>query len=148
MHVSQLISITVQPQHKDSVRAIELLSQFLKTYNTTFPEGDRNFPLMYFRLALDEALLNAIEHGCQTTGEQPVQITARFSQTVVEISIEDPGAGFAFDQLKLKTGKDLEKVFQRGAKQGKGWGLAIIQSVTQGLFWNRLGNRITLLFQK
>ncbi|HNV72392.1 MAG TPA: ATP-binding protein, partial [Candidatus Ozemobacteraceae bacterium] len=78
----------------------------------------------------------------------PIQVTARFSQTVVEVSIEDPGPGFEYEQIKLKSGKDLEKMLARGVNKGKGWGLAIMQSVSQGLFWNHRGNRITLLFQK
>lgn len=148
MQVTQAISIQIPPVHHDAGKAIEYLAQSLKAFNTTFPVGDAVFPLMHFRLALDEGLLNAIEHGCRSTGEQPIGIFARFSQTVVEISIEDPGPGFEYEQIKLKTGRDLEKMLTRGVTKGKGWGLAIMQSVSQGLFWNQRGNRVTLLFQK
>ncbi len=148
MQVTQTVSILIQPTHSEAGKAIEHLAQLLTTFNSTFPAGDSKFTLMHFRLALDEGLLNAIEHGCRATGEQPITVIARFSQTVVEVSIEDPGPGFEYEQIKLKTGKDLEKMLARGVNKGKGWGLAIMQSVSQGLFWNHRGNRITILFQK
>ena len=33
-----------------------------------------------------------------------------------------------------------------GMRSSKGWGLAIIQSVCREIFWNRTGNRITMIF--
>lgn len=145
MEVTQTIAISIMPSHDEAARAIAFLSQQIMSFNKTLSADGNPLNLLHLRLGLDEALLNAIEHGCKHTKEA-IQLWVRISATVLEISVEDPGNGFSFEQIKFQSGKDIEKTMTRGLRNSKGWGLAIIQSVCSEIFWNRLGNRITLVF--
>ncbi|HNW37129.1 MAG TPA: ATP-binding protein, partial [Candidatus Ozemobacteraceae bacterium] len=106
------------------------------------------FNLFHVRLALDEAMLNAVEHGSGRMANAKILVVARLSAHLLEFNIEDPGPGFATVDLRIDDGKNLENLMLRGATKGKGWGLAIIRSLTHGLFWNARGNRITMLFMR
>ncbi len=145
MELVQAVSLSTAAIPSEVGRAISFLSDQVKQFNTLFPQNPQ-FNLFHFRLDLDEALLNASEHGCKNRGEENIKIFARFSAETVEISVEDPGLGFAFDDLNLDDDRKLGNIMARGMKKAKGWGLPIIQSVTGGLFWNTRGNRITMLF--
>ena len=145
MEVTQVFTIRLMPSHDEAARSIAFLSQQIMSFNKTLSTDGNPLNLLHLRLALDEALLNAIEHGCRHTKE-PLQLWVRISATILEISVEDPGNGFAYEQIKFQSGKDIEKTMTRGLRNSKGWGLAIIQSVCREIFWNRRGNRITMVF--
>ncbi|MBF0502479.1 MAG: ATP-binding protein [Candidatus Riflebacteria bacterium] len=139
------LSSAGSPDHTDAERAITFLTRHIKLYNESVPAGTGSYNILHVRLALDEALLNALEHGCSRS-PGAVQILFRLSPDVLEISVEDPGNGFAYSEIKFPSGKDVEALIARGMNNPKGWGLAIVQSVCRDIFWNRLGNRITLIF--
>lgn len=145
MEIAKLLTLTLKPDHGEIAGAIVFLAEELKIFNS-LRGTESPFNFFHFRLALDEALLNAIEHGCRQTHDQPLLIHARFSNKILELSVEDPGHGFRYEDVKIDQGRNLENIMNRGVKKAKGWGLAIIQSVCHGLFWNTRGNRITMLF--
>jgi serine/threonine-protein kinase RsbW len=145
METFKTLSVHLRPEPADISTTIAMLGDELKTYyQGKAPQKRMN--LFHVRLALDEALLNAMEHGCRNDPDGRIQVFARFTPRLVEVTVEDPGHGFLYEDLKLEKGKNLESLMMRGLKRAKGWGLAIMQSVTSGLFWNNRGNRITLLF--
>jgi|GEM_PF-2915534 len=148
MDVIQTNRLIFPPDPSEASKAIFYLADELKSFNTMISLTNSPFNLLHFRLALDEAVLNALEHGCKGGQKEDIEIFTRFSPTLIEISVEDPGNGFHYDLRKIESPRDFEKMLNRGLNKAKGWGLAIIQSVTQGLSWNARGNRITMTFQR
>jgi len=138
-------TLKLAPTHGETGRGIAFLADEVKHFNDLFMTQGGSFKLLHVRLAVDEALLNAIEHGTRQRKEA-IWLSFRLTPTVLEISVEDPGDGFEHFQFKESTAKDLGRVMSRTHTRSKGWGLAIIQSVTQSMFWNTRGNRITMLF--
>ena len=55
-----------------------------------FPEED----LFAIRLALEEALINAVKHGNKLDPSKIVRVRYRVTETELEVAIEDEGAGF------------------------------------------------------
>ncbi|MFZ2957596.1 MAG: ATP-binding protein [Candidatus Ozemobacteraceae bacterium] len=145
MEITKTVHLRFPPNHVEAERANSYLAKLLENCNSVLPKGMKGFNLLHVRLALDETLLNAIEHGCSRS-KDPIQIWFRLSSEVLEISIEDPGDGFTHTDIKSQTGTDVEAILARGISNTKGWGLSIIKSVCGDLFWNRRGNRITLIF--
>jgi len=72
--------------------------------------------LFSIKLALEEALVNAIKHGNQYDPAKRVHIAYRLLPNLFEVRITDEGAGFdpadvpdptAFENLKLPSGRGL-----------------------------------------
>jgi serine/threonine-protein kinase RsbW len=55
--------------------------------------------LFAVRLALEEALLNAVKHGNRMEHNKPVRIAYRVTDARFDITIEDEGAGFNPDEV-------------------------------------------------
>src|SRR5262245_58616695 len=60
-----------------------------------FPNGD----VFAVRLALEEAVVNAIKHGHQHDPSKVVRVAYRISPQRVELEIEDEGPGFRPDDV-------------------------------------------------
>jgi serine/threonine-protein kinase RsbW len=58
------------------------------------------------RLALDEALDNAIKHGNSGNKDLPVEVTCRISPDSIELSVKDSGQGFDYDCVDDPTLKE------------------------------------------
>ena len=76
--------------------------------------GERD--IFSIKLALEEALVNAIKHGNQYDPAKRVHIAYRLLPNLFEVHITDEGAGFdpadvpdptAFENLKLPSGRGL-----------------------------------------
>lgn len=148
MDILQTIRIQIPPAHAGASEVISFLSTALQRFiAVSIPEKDP-FSISHFRLALDESLLNAIDHGCKNDKSGIITILARFDAHIIEVTVEDPGNGFHSDSIKMRSPKDFEKILTRGLQKSKGWGLAIIQSVAHCVFWNDRGNRITFVFYR
>jgi serine/threonine-protein kinase RsbW len=75
--------------------------------------GDRD--VFAIRLALEEAIVNAIKHGNQMEPEKKVQINYTVSSEEFQIRIEDEGIGFNPKELPDPTAvENLEKHCGRG----------------------------------
>lgn len=89
------------------------------------------------RLALEEALVNAIKHGNQMDPAKSVQIDCRVNHDRVRIEIEDEGEGFEPESVPDPTDpENLERPCGRG--------LMLMRSFMSLIEFNETGNRVTL----
>jgi serine/threonine-protein kinase RsbW len=89
------------------------------------------------RLALEEAIVNAIKHGNGMDPEKTVRIGCRINLQSVFIEIEDEGEGFEPDLVPDPTDpENLEKPCGRG--------LMLMRSFMSRIEFNDVGNRVTL----
>ncbi|HID11014.1 MAG TPA: response regulator [Candidatus Latescibacteria bacterium] len=89
-------------------------------------------------LAIDEALLNAIEHGNKNDANKKVRVRCRITERWVEISVEDEGEGF--DPSSIPDPTDPEHMTAI-----RGRGLFLIRNYMDEIRFNEKGNRITML---
>ena len=90
------------------------------------------------KLALEEALVNAIKHGNRLDPHKTVSITANVSPQRAEISIEDEGAGFERCNVPDPTcDENLEKCSGRG--------ILLIESYMSSVRWDRGGRRLKMV---
>lgn len=67
------------------------------------------------RLALEEALINAVKHGNGCDPSKQIELAYEVTDEQVEISVTDEGPGFRPGELPdPTTGKNLEKPTGRG----------------------------------
>ena len=89
------------------------------------------------RLALEEALVNAIKHGNRMDRTKKVKISCRFSPEKVHIEVEDEGAGFRPEDVPDPTAdENLERPCGRG--------IMLMRSFMNVIEYNEIGNRVTL----
>ena len=89
------------------------------------------------RLALEEALVNAIKHGNGMDPDKQVHIDCRFEVDRVRIVIEDEGGGFDVEAVPDPTAdENLDKPGGRG--------IMLMRSFMNRIEYNDLGNRLVL----
>lgn len=88
-------------------------------------------------LALDEALVNAIRHGCALDPEKEVRVSARFGPRRLRVRIEDPGAGFDPERV-------ADPMSAKGLRQGGGRGVLLIKELVDRVDYKE-GGRVVLL---
>lgn len=90
------------------------------------------------RLALDEALVNAVKHGNQGDPSKNVRIDFSIDGEQVVLNIEDQGKGFNPDTIPDPTDpKNL------GNPNGRG--VMLMNAYMTEVRFNGLGNRVTLI---
>ncbi len=90
-----------------------------------------------FRLALDEAIENAISHGNSFNPEKKIIITITGFSDKVDMTIEDEGAGF-------KPESQLEKSAANDFFSPHGRGLCLLNNIGT-IRWNKKGNSINVV---
>lgn len=90
------------------------------------------------RLAMEEALVNAIKHGNQMDPDKTVKLDGHVSAEEASISIEDQGEGFDPGDLPDPTAD--ENLDLPGGR-----GVMLIQSFMDSVSYNEKGNRITMV---
>ena len=89
------------------------------------------------RLALEEALVNAIKHGNGMDATKQVHIDCRFTEDRVTIVIEDEGTGFDVAAVPdPTTDENLDKPGGRG--------IMLMRSFMNRIEYNDAGNRLVL----
>ena len=89
------------------------------------------------RLALEEAIVNAIKHGNGMDPAKQVQIDCRFDDDGVRIVIEDEGPGFDVNSVPDPTAEEnLDKPGGRG--------IMLMRSFMSHVEYNELGNQLVL----
>jgi serine/threonine-protein kinase RsbW len=89
------------------------------------------------RLALEEALVNAIKHGNGLDPTKKVRVGCQISQEKVRIVIEDEGTGFRLSDVPDPTeDENLEKPCGRG--------IMLMRAFLSLVEYNERGNRVTL----
>jgi len=89
------------------------------------------------RLALEEALVNAIKHGNKMDLEKTVHVDWWVSDNHVRIEIEDEGKGFDVGDVPDPT--DEENLDKPGGR-----GIMLMRSFMSLIEYNETGNRLTM----
>lgn len=102
---------------------------------------DLDFPtrdVFGVRLALEEALVNAIKHGNRMDPAKQVRIHWAINSESVRIEIEDEGTGFRPEDIPDPTAEEnLEKPSGRG--------IMLMRAFMSEVGYNASGNRVTLV---
>jgi serine/threonine-protein kinase RsbW len=89
------------------------------------------------RLALEEALVNAIKHGNGLDPNKEVFVTCQISNDKVRVVIEDQGPGFRLQDVPDPTeDENLEKPGGRG--------IMLMRAFLSVVEYNERGNRVVL----
>jgi serine/threonine-protein kinase RsbW len=89
-------------------------------------------------LALEEALINAVEHGNKMDPEKKVKIDYQINSDKVDISITDQGPGFNPEHVPdPRIGENIYKYDGRG--------LLLIQSFMDEVKFNKSGNCLNMI---
>ena len=92
-------------------------------------------------LALEEAFINAVNHGNRMDPEKEIKIEYSVGEGKVEISMTDEGRGFDPDAVPdPRYGENLYKAGGRG--------LLLIRSYMDVVEFNKLGNRVRMVKYK
>lgn len=100
----------------------------------------RGFPprdVFGVRLALEEALVNAIKHGNKMDPDKVVRIQWQVDDEHVRVVIEDQGEGFDVNDVPDPT--DDENLDKPGGR-----GIMLMRSFMSVVEYNESGNRLTL----
>ena len=99
---------------------------------------ERMNPSLHFRyrLVIDEALTNALQHGCPD-GEGRVEVACHVSPSRCVIRVEDQGPGFTFDTVPDPTAPGNE--FRE-----HGRGILIMDRYAQRVAYSEGGRQVTL----
>ena len=90
------------------------------------------------RIALEEAMVNAIKHGNRLDPGKKVHVESRVTPKRVEISIEDEGPGFDRSAIPDPTDEDnLDKPSGRG--------ILLIEAYMDRVEWSRGGRRLKMV---
>jgi serine/threonine-protein kinase RsbW len=90
------------------------------------------------KLALEEALINAIKHGNGLDPTKKVHVEAKVSPTQIEITIEDEGPGFKRTAVPDPTlEENLEKCSGRG--------ILLMEAYMNSVHWSHGGRRVKMV---
>jgi serine/threonine-protein kinase RsbW len=93
--------------------------------------------LFQVRMAVEEALINAIEHGNRRDAKKSVDLEFRVSPELCYVQITDEGPGFCRGSLKDCTDDDqLDKP--------RGRGVWLIERFMSETHYNERGNQLTM----
>jgi len=103
-------------------------------------EAHRYPPACVFalRLALDEAMSNAVKHGNAGDPTKRVTVSHEVTRDRVTVSVEDEGPGFAPEDLADPTRDD-----RLACPHGRG--VMLMRAYMTEVRFNRQGNRVTLV---
>ncbi|MFK7789261.1 MAG: ATP-binding protein [Phycisphaeraceae bacterium] len=89
------------------------------------------------RLALDEALVNAVKHGNKSDPDKVVQVEFSIDADRIVIQVEDQGPGFVPDELPDPTAEE-----NVGRPHGRG--VMLMRAYMTQVAFNKRGNRVIL----
>ena len=90
------------------------------------------------RIALEEALVNAIKHGNRQHPDKKVRVEATVTPERAEISVEDEGPGFDRARVPDPTCED-------NICRPSGRGILLIESYMDGVHWSHGGRRLKMV---
>lgn len=90
------------------------------------------------RLALAEALANAIKHGNRQDPDKEVSVKFRIENSSVTISVRDEGEGFDYNNLPDPTAPDRLEI-------PSGRGVLLMRSYMDHVKYNNKGNEVTIV---
>lgn len=90
------------------------------------------------KLALEEALINAIKHGNRLNPHKKVRIEARVSDRRLEIIIEDEGPGFTRHAVPDPT-------LRENIEKCSGRGILLMEAYMNSVHWSHGGRRVKMV---
>ena len=90
------------------------------------------------RLALEEALVNAIKHGNKLDPAKKVIVEAKVTPERVEIEIEDEGPGFRRSAVP-------DPIAEENLCKCSGRGILLIEAYMNSVKWSRGGRRVKMV---
>lgn len=93
--------------------------------------------LFHLRLAISEALRNAVEHGNMNDPTKTVKVLCELDRSKVKLMISDEGVGFDPEKQDIPE--------NRGESGGRGRGMMAINACMDEVMYNETGNTITLI---
>jgi serine/threonine-protein kinase RsbW len=100
--------------------------------------GFSNDSTFAIRIALEEAMVNAIKHGNRLDPAKKVHVESRVTAKRAQITIEDEGPGFDRSDIPDPTaGHNLDKPSGRG--------ILLIEAYMDGVQWSRGGRRLKMV---
>lgn len=90
------------------------------------------------KLALEEALINAIKHGNQLDLKKNVHIEVSISPTVTEITVEDEGPGFDRSCVPDPT-------LEENLDKCSGRGILLMEAYMNRVEWSQGGRRVHMV---
>jgi serine/threonine-protein kinase RsbW len=97
--------------------------------------GDRD--IFSIKLALEEALINAIKHGNQMDRAKKVHIAYRITSDRFDVTVTDEGSGF--DPAEVPDPTAVENL-----ERPSGRGLMLMRHYMTEVRYNSLGNSVTM----
>lgn len=94
--------------------------------------------LFAIKIALEEALVNAIKHGNKHDKSKHVTIEAMISPLVAEIMVEDEGPGFHRPDVP-------DPLAEENLEKPSGRGLLLIESYMSKVSWDHGGRRLRMV---
>jgi len=123
--------VVISSDPVEARRFQDLVEQHLQEVHTT--EHD----IFGIKLALEEALVNAIKHGNQMDRSKKVHITYRFLPDRFEVHITDEGNGFDPDEVPDPTAvENLERPCGRG--------LMLMRHYMSEVAFHGIGNSVSM----
>jgi serine/threonine-protein kinase RsbW len=114
----------VVPAIDDIIRALE-------------SAGYEDREMFAVRLALEEALVNAIKHGHKGDTSKEVQLRYRLAPDGILAEVEDQGEGFRFQELP-------DPLASENLERSCGRGLLLMRHYMTWVRFNETGNRVTM----
>ncbi|MEA5612280.1 ATP-binding protein [Nodularia spumigena] len=102
-----------------------------------FPDGS----VFGIRLALEEAITNAFEHGHEHLADATVRVDYVVNQTAVDVAVEDKGPGFNPDALPDPTAEE-------NISKPSGRGVMLMRAYMTEVRFNPSGNRVRLTYRR
>ena len=116
--------------------AVELVARHLEAHFI-----DRRTIQFNCRVALSEALTNAIVYGNCGDSSKQVSVRVLFGRTDIEMEVEDEGAGFDPEHLPDPTHPDR-------LTNPDGRGIFLIHRLVDEVRFNRRGNAICMILRR
>jgi len=97
--------------------------------------------LFSLRLAMDEALINAIIHGNKNSAQKYIDVTAHCCAEKITVTVRDEGKGFDRSQLVDPRQKPF-------VQKSNGRGVFLIHQFTHEVQYNDTGNEVSFTIQR
>jgi len=94
--------------------------------------------LFAIKLALEEAIINAVKHGNKLDASKKVTVEAWIKKDQIEIMIEDEGPGF--DRARVP-----DPTLEENLEKCSGRGILLIESYMDEVTWDRGGKRLRMV---
>jgi serine/threonine-protein kinase RsbW len=135
--------LTSQPspgwRHETTLQTLAEVAEVVTTVADAMHAADYcRADVFAMRLALDEAICNAIKHGNRNDPAKKVSVRCQVSREVVRMEVEDEGEGFDPHHVP-------DPLQENNLERPSGRGLLLMRRYAAWMQFNERGNRVTLI---